>query len=468
MELDRLNRLNELIAEGINPFNNSFEPNCSGTHGRLPFESNTQLGPGFPDFAQEYNNNCARYTNNKVAGRILQIHLKGGINFIQIERDGNLCQLIVQKANQNAYKLLKLLQIGDIIGAQGCFYLTERGVLSIKVNNLYLLTKSLQWIGKTLQDSNQINNTELLQRQRYVHMNIDRKVRDVYKAKAKIVGIIREKLDYDNFIEVNTRCLVHTNGGASAKPFVTHHNEIKQDMYLRIAPELDLKRLIVGGLDSIFEIGPNFRNEGIDSTHNPEFITLEAYKSYATYEYWMMWVDELLFQLTSIYEINIEIKIIDLRDICSISKDGKKNPKISDIDEFLEEEFKKEGKPAYIIKNLPAYDSPLAKPLNEDEKFCERFEVYVPGKNGYMEIINSYSENTDPIRQKEVFEKQMEGKSEEERAKIGYDEDFITALTYGLPPVAGLGLGIERALQWLLGLDSIKDVIAFPAYKKII
>jgi lysyl-tRNA synthetase class 2 len=441
MEQDRLNKLKEHEI----PYEGNFWPT-------IEFIKNFSLEKQTKEEIDKFNEFRASEAIEFIAGRIIQIHLKGGINFIQIERNNHLSQLIVEKKNIKAYELLNKLQNGDIIGASGKYYMTARGVLSIKVEEITLLTKCLQWIGKTLQDSNEIKDRGELLRKRYVDLNINRENRDIFKNRSKIINAIRNNLLSMNFIEVETRTLLPVNSGANAKPFITHHNTFDKNLYLRVAPELDLKRLCIGGLENIFEISKSFRNEGQDKTHNPEFTSLEAYKCYENYRFWIEWAKTIFSELAKEYR-NISINFEEYTMVQFIKMYTKVDVDHENIEKIFEEIISNKeiiiNHPYLIITQFPDYTSPLAARNLNNKNFCDRFEIYIHG----IEIANGYQELTDSILQRELMSKEKE---------MQYDKDYCNALEYGLPNTAGFGCGMDRILMWLLNAESVKDVICFP------
>jgi lysyl-tRNA synthetase class 2 len=402
-----------------------------------------------------------------IAGRIVQIMNAGGIIFIHIERDNHLSQLVISKKESPTDHLIarKYLQTGDIVGAEGVTYTTSNGTLSLKVqeNGLHLLTKCFEWFGKTLSDDSLLSDKEELHRYPYKRLNVRRDDRDVFIYRSKLLRALRERLHENDFVELTTRILVHTNGGANARPFVTHHNAIGQDRFLRIAPELDLKRAIVAGFDAIYEIGPNFRNEGIDHTHNPEFTTLEAYKTYTTYQYWVdfftSFYDSVASDSPGYRTPWVEMTMTEFVAMHHRLDEGTVpyDSLLERFEELMNMESMGQRYPYLIITEHPCTDSPLAKKSVKDSRFVDRAEIYIKG----IEIANMYSENVDPIWQEFMFNEQLKQKDNQ----VSMDKDYIRALEYGAPPMAGIGIGIERLIMSLTQKSSIKDVILFPAYK---
>lgn len=375
-----------------------------------------------PDLA-----NCAGSVT--ICGRILQINNMGGIIFVFIQREKKM--QICFKKTDGIFHIAKLFQVGDFIKASGAWFKTSQNKTCLYAKSVDLIAKGMKDIGKLL-SGNVTSDIEELRRKKYLELLT--KGTNVMVQRSSIIKKIRDFFSEQNFLEVETRSLLPVNSGANAKPFTTKYNALGTEYYLRVAPELDLKRYLVGGMQKIFEIGKNFRNEGMDRTHNPEFTSLEAYWAYSN-------VDDIqgLF-------INL-LKIL-----------GVKNVKIMTMSEFvgehtyetLNELFEKKSceliEPTIITKH-PVYCSPLAK--SEDGNFANRFEFFWKG----MEIANAFTELNDPVEQRKRF---MQEKGEE---AMGIDEDFLIALEYGMPPSSGLGIGIDRLVMALLDLNDIGDVL---------
>ncbi len=443
MEQDRLNKYNDFLTAGYD-LKEGFVPKDMFI--KFPLEEGVPVS---------------------IAGRVVQIMNAGGIIFIHIERDSHLSQLVISKKESPREHLVarKYLQTGDIVGAEGVTYTTTNGTLSLKVqeNGLHLLTKCFEWFGKTLSDDSLLNDKEELYRCSYKRLNVRRDDRAAFVYRSKLLRELRRHLDENDFIELTTRILVHTNGGANAKPFTTHHKAIGQDRFLRIAPELDLKRAIVGGFDAVYEIGPNFRNEGIDHTHNPEFTTMEAYKTYTTYRYWVDFFIDFYNNVASDspgYRVPWVIKTMTEFVAMHNRMDEGEVPigyLLERFEEIMSREITGQRYPYLIITEHPATDSPLAKRCKDDSRLVDRAEIYING----IEIANMYSENVDPTYQEFMFNEQLKNKDNQ----MSMDTDYIRALEYGAPPMAGIGIGIERLVMSLVQKPSIKDVILFPAYK---
>ena len=446
-------------------------------------------------------------TNVRVAGRIMTIRLMGKAGFAHIQQGGQRLQIYVKKdeVGEKGFELYKLLDIGDHVGVEGYLFRTRTGELSVHVKEITFLSKDLlplpeKWHG--LQD------VELRYRQRYVDLIMNPDVRAVFEKRAKIVRAIRSFFDTRGFIEVETPMMQPLYGGAAARPFVTHHNTLDIDLYLRIAPELYLKRLTVGGLDRVYEINRNFRNEGISTQHNPEFTMLEFYWAYADYHDLMDFTQELLktvaieangtpvasfqgqeidwskFRRLSMREAIREFwpeaagAKPSMEDFANHEKlvgfgralqqagvnfpldvSAPKGRIIADIFEAVAEEHL--FQPTFIY-DFPLAISPLSKnKRDEPEEWVERFELYAGG----MEIANAFSELNDPEEQRRRFEQQLSERARGDEEAHQMDEDYIRALSFGMPPTGGEGIGIDRITMLLTGSTSIRDVILFPLMK---
>ena len=446
----------------------------------------------------------AARTDVKVAGRIMAIRLMGKAGFAHLQQGGQRLQVYVKKdeVGEKGFELYKLLDLGDHIGVEGYLFRTRTGELSIHVKEITFLAKNLlplpeKWHG--LQD------VELRYRQRYVDLIMNQDVRAVFEKRAKIVRSIRNFFDTRGFVEVETPMMQPLYGGAAARPFVTHHNTLDIDLYLRIAPELYLKRLTVGGLDRVYEINRNFRNEGISTHHNPEFTMLEFYWAYADYHDLMDFTEELLrgvaIEVNGEPKSTFEGKEIDwstfrrltmreairefwpeaaglkpaLEDFADqhrvvamgraiqqahvhlpLDTSAPKGRIIADIFEAVAEEHL--FQPTFIY-DFPLAISPLSKnKRDEPEEWVERYELYAGG----MEIANAFSELNDPEEQRKRFEQQLSEKARGDEEAHQMDEDYVRALSFGMPPAGGEGIGIDRLTMLLTGSTSIRDVILFP------
>ena len=420
----------------------------------------------------------------KVAGRIMLRRLMGKASFTTIQDMSSQIQLYLREDTLSNYDDFKTWDIGDIIGVEGELFKTNTGELSIKVTEAILLTKSL----KPLPEKHQgLVDVEQRYRKRYLDLLVNEEAREVFLARSKIISETRNYFDSSGFIEVETPMMHPIPGGAAAKPFVTHHNALGMDLYLRIAPELYLKRLVVGGFEKVYEINRNFRNEGLSTKHNPEFTMLEFYTAYEDYEFQMDFVEALIKHLSNLEQSkrsfkkfkrvsfdealtkNTSLNKKDLDDMDSLRKFAQslkiENFKTLSIGKLKAEIFESEvedklSEPTFIYK-YPLEISPLSRKSEGDEDYVDRFELFIDGK----EIANGFSELNDPEDQLERFKMQMEDKEKGDEEAMEMDLDYIEALEYGLAPCAGVGIGLDRLVMLLTGIDSIRDVILFPQLK---
>ena len=434
-----------------------------------------------------------------VAGRIIAKRIMGKASFCTIQDSDEKIQsyVSINDLGEESYKSFKTFDIGDIIGITGFVFKTKTEEISIHAKEVTLLSKSLRPLPEKFHG---LKDPDLRYRQRYVDLIVNPEVKDTFVLRSKIMKEIRKFMDEHGYMEVETPMLTTVATGDAARPFITHHNTLDLQMYLRIAPELNLKRLIVGGFDKVFEIGKNFRNEGMDIKHNPEFTNMEFYSAYEDYNDMMNISEELISTVakntlgtTTInyqgQEINLapgwkkismidaikEITGVDFNEINTDEEAQKiakekgveyeeiKNTRGHIINEFFET-FVEETliQPTFII-DYPVEVSPLTKRKKEDPRLVERFELFIGGR----EYGNAYSELNDPIDQYERFLKQVEAKEKGDEEAGGMDEDFVNALEIGLPPTGGMGIGLDRLIMLLTNSASIRDVLLFPTMKPL-
>ena len=435
-----------------------------------------------------------------IAGRLMSKRGMGKVSFCDLQDKSGRIQLYARKdeMDEAEYNRFKKYDIGDIVGVQGEVFRTQRGEMSVRVQKVTLLSKSLLPLPEKFHG---LTNTELRYRQRYVDLIVNPEVKRNFIIRSQFIKYVRDFMDARGFMEVETPVLNTISGGATARPFITHHNTLDIDMYLRIATELPLKRLIVGGMDRVYEIGRIFRNEGMDPKHNPEFTTVELYEAYADFNDMMDLFEDLLTsaaqKLLGTYQLEWQGEQIDLTpgwprmtmaeavkqytgiDFMAISGDaeavaaaksiGVELPETADptwgnalyevFDQRVEEKL---VQPTFITMH-PVDVSPLAKRSPKDPRLTERFELFICRS----EMGNAFSELNDPIDQRQRFQKQVELRDKGDDEAGMMDEDFITALEYGLPPTGGLGIGIDRCVMMLTNSDSIREVILFPTMKPL-
>jgi len=431
----------------------------------------------------------------KVAGRIMAHRVMGKSSFIKIQDSEGQLQLFLNRdalGGADIYNPTKKWDLGDIIGAQGVLFVTKTGELSVKVAHIEMVAKCLRplpekWHGLT--------DVETRYRQRYVDLMVTPESRDVFRTRSKVVSLLRRGLEDKAFMEVETPMLQSQAGGAAALPFVTHHNALDMDMFLRIAPELYLKRLLVGGFERVFEINRNFRNEGTDATHNPEFTMVEFYQAYADFNDAMDTTETLIHGIAQGLDISqvawegvdidfsqafkrvrLDESVFEHRpDLRGHTNDKallatvclQENPDVKPLitwkaGHYLLELFETLVEPKItqptFITHYPVDVSPLARRNHEDDTVTDRFELFVAGR----EIANGFSELNDPDDQRGRFMAQAQAKAAGDTEATGVDEDYLRALEFGMPPAAGVGIGVDRLVMMLTGQHSIRDVLLFP------
>lgn len=484
--LGRIAKADTLREMGINPYVNGVAKGLSTQEFLETYDSLKQQ----PQGEQKDENKSAQ-----IAGRIKFIRLMGKAAFIKIEDTSGILQVYLSKNELNDFFDIfkKYVEVGDIVMAKGFPFVTKTGELSLHALDFKLLTKSISPLPEKYHG---LVDIELRYRQRYLDLIMNKEVREVFILRSKIVSSVRKFFEQKGFLEVETPMMHPIPGGANAKPFVTYHNALNVERYLRIAPELYLKRLIVGGFEAVFEINRNFRNEGMDHSHNPEFTMIEFYWAYKDYKDLIKLTQELFLSLLKSLNLpktlsfnNQEIHLDNFREITyldalveiggiprEIANNADKlreyllqhNVKLESqmelgklqseaFDAFVEEKL---IDPTFITE-FPISISPLARRNDENPNIADRFELFIGGS----EIANGFSELNDPLDQLERFKEQVKAKEAGDEEAQYMDEDYITALSYGMPPTAGEGIGIDRLVMLLTGNTIIKDVILFPALK---
>lgn len=467
-------------------------------HGWKPFGYRFLYTHRAADIAAQFDELSEKETEVKMAGRIMAIRGHGKTCFMDMQDKTGRIQVYVRKdvIGEENYALIKLMDIGDTVGITGTAFRTHMGELSIKANSVEMLSKSLRplpekWHG--------LKDVETRYRQRYVDLIVNPEVRDTFVKRSQIIRSVREVLDSHDFLEVETPILNTIAGGAAARPFISYHNALDMQVYMRIAPELYLKRLIVGGMDRVYEMGRVFRNEGIDNRHNPEFTSVEIYQAFADYRDMMDLTEEVVVKtaekVLGTTTINYEGTAIELASpwkrmsmIEAVKEySGKDFTDVTDLEEAraIAKELNVAIEPSFGIGKIinacfeeyvedkliqptfitghPKEISPLAKSNPENPEITDRFEAYIYGR----EICNGFTELNDPIDQKERFLKQVEERANGDEEANMMDEDFVNALEYGLPPTGGLGIGIDRLVMFLTNSSTIRDVLFFPTMKPL-
>ena len=472
----RFDRIREIEALGHRPYGQRFEFSLT-----IP-----QIIAGYSQKTAEELE--AQRVQVRVAGRIQTVRRMGKAGFMHLQQGGERLQVYVKKdaIPESDYNLYQLLDLGDVIGVEGYLFRTRTNELSIHVDKLFFLSKNLLGMPEKYHG---LEDVEIRYRQRYLDLIANPEVHRTFSTRARIVRSFRRQLEERGFVEVETPMMQALYGGAAARPFVTHHNTLDVDLYLRIAPELYLKRLVAGGMERVFEINRNFRNEGISTRHNPEFTMLEFYQAYADYRDLMELSAALLKQVamdaTGNSVVNYQGQDLDFGNVrtytireavCEFWR-GAQRPSMDDVKdphwlgrhsdratpgEQLLDIFERHCEEALIqptiIHQYPVEVSPLAKQNAEEPSMTDRFEIYAAG----MEIGNAFTELNDPDEQRKRFEMQLAMRERGDEEAHQMDEDYLRALCYGLPPTAGEGIGIDRVTMLLTDSKSIRDVILFP------
>ena len=465
-------------------------------HGWRPFGRRFEWTHRSADVKEQFETLAEAEAEVKMAGRVMAIRGHGKTCFMDMQDKTGRMQLYVRKdvLGEEDYSLVKMMDIGDTIGVTGIPFRTHMGEVSIKVVKMEMLSKSLRplpekWHG--------LKDIETRYRQRYVDLIVNPEVRDTFVKRSQIIRSVREVLDSHDFLEVETPILNTIAGGAAARPFISYHNALDMQVYMRIAPELYLKRLIVGGMDRVYELGRVFRNEGIDNRHNPEFTSVEIYQAFADYRDMMDLTEEVVVKTamkvlgtTKITYEGVEIELASpwkrISMIDAVKEySGKDFTNVTDLEEAraMAKELNVPVEPSFGIGKIinacfeeyvedkliqptfitghPKEISPLAKSNPENPEITDRFEAYIYGR----EICNGFTELNDPIDQRERFLKQVEERANGDEEANMMDEDFVNALEYGLPPTGGLGIGIDRLVMFLTDSSTIRDVLFFPTMK---
>nr|WP_170295596.1 lysine--tRNA ligase [Chengkuizengella sediminis] len=481
----RRNKLDELRSLGIDPFGGKFER----TH------TANEIISDYSDYTKE--DLQEKNAEVIIAGRIMQKRGMGKAGFAHIQDISGKIQIYVRKdtVEENQFDAYKMLDIGDIVGVKGFVFKTKTGETSVKATEVTVLSKSLYPLPEKFHG---LKDVELRYRQRYVDLIMNQDVQETFILRSKIIQSMREYLNQKSFLEVETPTLHAIAGGAAARPFITHHNALDMQLYMRIAIELHLKRLIVGGMEKVYEIGRVYRNEGISTRHNPEFTMLELYEAYANFEDIMQLTEEMIGHIA---EQVLGTKVVDyqgvkvdlgtpwkrismvdaIKDVVGVDFNiqmtdeeahqlaKKHNVKVEPtmafghiVNEFFETFVEETLIQPTFVYGQPVEISPLAKKNEADPRFTDRFELFIVAR----EHANAFTELNDPIDQRERFESQIKEREQGNDEAHMMDDDFIRALEYGMPPTGGLGIGMDRLVMLLTDSPSIRDVLLFPTMKE--
>lgn len=487
LRAEKRRKLHALREKGVNPFPYTFDRTASTNDIRTKYDAQLQAGEKVLD------------SNFRLAGRLMTLRAMGKASFFNIQDQSGSLQIYVklEELSSEAKTAFDLVDLGDIVGVEGYAFKTQKGEISLHAKNFTILTKTLEPLPEKFHG---VADVEIKYRHRHLDLITDAESRKVFEARSKIVREIRKWMEAKGFLEVETPVLQPIYGGAAAHPFDTHHRALDMKLFMKISPELYLKRLIVGGFEKVFEIGKNFRNEGIDRTHNPEFTMMEWYEAYTDYNYQMNQFEELVSHLaktiTGSYIVPFQDKHIDftppwrrLTVFDGVREYGKVDPDSASLEELqaklvsLDGQYKDPKKlgalsrgevimkifegtaeehlwnPTFVMDH-PVEISPLTKIHRKDARLVERFEPFA----GAMEIGNAYSELNDPEEQFQRLKDQEAKRTIDEEAHP-MDEDFMLAIDTGMPPTGGVGLGIERIVMLLTNRPSIRDIILFPTMK---
>jgi lysyl-tRNA synthetase, class II len=483
----RREKLDALVARGIIPFAYSFDPSHRTAEGALLLPEGVDTGPTV-----------------RLAGRVVAWRAHGKTTFAHLADASGRLQLYFRKDDlgDERYSALELFDIGDVIGVSGPLFRTRTGEITVRVETVEMLAKSLRPLpyGKEEIVDGQIvrhsgfADPEQRYRQRYADLAVHPEVRQLFRARSRVISEMRAHLDSLDYLEVETPVLQPLYGGGYARPFTTHHNALDMPLYLRIADELYLKRLVVGGLDRVYEIGHDFRNEGIDRTHNPEFTMLEFYEAYADYTTMMSRVESLIVRaagaVRAVLGDSAEIPVLtppfprvewvpslnaalgadalamddgELRNAARRAGVEKLDAlsRVKVLDELFQALVESAIQTPTFVVDYPVDLSPLAKPKRGNPLLTERFELFARGR----ELANAFSELNDPIDQRRRFEAQARLKAAGDEEAVGVDEDYLRAMEYGMPPMGGVGIGIDRLFMYLTNTSNIRDVILFPTLR---